>query len=169
MIDKSDEGLSEAAKNFLIATDYETGSHGKPKDLTRAATYMIQAAELGHCLAAYDVAAMYFHGRGVPRDLELARQWALRLNALGSSEYAERLLTAIDQKESGTSNTDETPPKEPERRTSAIKRNLFEFAKSVGQTILGICLLASVGYCSGGGHFEKDDGLGEVPDQYRKP
>ena len=37
MIDRGDEVMSEGAKNFLLAADYETGRHGKPKDLTQAA------------------------------------------------------------------------------------------------------------------------------------
>ena len=168
MIDRGDEVMSEGAKNFLLAADYETGRHGKPKDLTQAANYMIKAAELGHCLAVYNVAAMYFHGRGVPRDLEIARAWALRLKALDGLEFAEKLLVAIDEKENEPNITSAIPARESRRTKSDIKRSLFEFAKSVGQTLLGIFLLASIGYCSGG-RLEKYDGVDEIPDHYRKP
>ena len=168
MIDKGDEVMSEGAKNFFLATDYETGRHGKLKDLTQAANYMIKAAELGHCLAVYNVAAMYIHGRGVPRDLEIARAWALRLRALGGLEFAEKLLAAIDEKENQPNIISAIFPQEPRRTKNSIKRNLFEFSKSVGQALLGIFLLASIGYCSGG-RVDKYDDLGEIPDHYRKP
>lgn len=169
MTEKGDEELSEGAKNFLLATEYQTGSRGKPKDLALAAAYMVKAAELGHCLAAYNVAAMYFHGQGVSQDLELAREWALRLNAMGSPEFAKKMLAAIDEKKSGTDHSKETSTDRPKRMIDNIKTNFGEFAKSVLQVLLGICLLAGIGYCSGGGHVGEGNGLGELPDNYRKP
>lgn len=164
-----DEELSEGAKNFLLATEYQTGRRGKPKDLALAAAYMVKAAELGHCLAGYHVATMYFNGQGVAQDLELAREWALRLNATGSHEFAKTMLAAIDEKKSGTDHPKETAADKPKRKIDNIKTNFGEFAKSVLQTLFGICLLASIGYCSGGGRVGEGNGLGELPDNYRKP
>ena len=169
MANADEDGLSESAKNYLLAMDYQAGRHGKPKDLTQAAAYMIKAAESGHCLAAYNVAAMYFHGQGVSQDFERAREWALRLSAMGSPEYVEKILTAIGEKKNEIDSTNEVLLQNNKRDSNNIKRNLFAFAKSVVQTILGICLLASVGYCSGGYHAGEGNDPGELPDQYRKP
>ena len=99
MTNEVNDHLSDAARDFAIACDYESGTHGKPKDLERAFSSMSKAAEDGHCLAAYALCAFYFHGRGTPRDFKSARAWALRVKELGAGDLADAALVMIEAKE----------------------------------------------------------------------
>jgi len=54
-----------------------------------------RAAAGGSALAQADLASRYYEGRGVPRDMNLARHWALKAAPRGQRR-AERVLCALD-------------------------------------------------------------------------
>lgn len=233
----SEEINDEALEHFRIATAFESGSHGKTKDPVQAALHMIKAAEGGHQLAVYNVCAFYLHGRGLPQDLERARAWAMKLKALGSTEFADQAFAAIAAKEEALSKGVRAPSVAiaPERGPDHAKqaplkgspfwppilflgglgllvygagkvdsdypglgrsmigwvgvlgalgvllniiwgrtsketvKNFAGLMRGVAATILSIFLVGSIGYCSGGGRSSDGEGLGDVPDQVRKP
>ena len=99
MTEETTDESTSPADDFQIAGDYESGRNGRAKDLEQAAVYMIRAAEAGHCGATYNVCALYFHGKGVPQDLDIARSWAMRVRAQGSIELADKALSLIDEKQ----------------------------------------------------------------------
>ncbi len=237
MSEEAINGSHSPADYFRIAGEYESGRNGRGRDLEQAAAYMIRAAEAGHCGATYEVCALYFHGKGVPQDLEIARSWAMRVRAQGSIELADKALSLIDEKQRGmgaslsprestaTSRLSSMDEKnELSGRSSLLlpiyflvgvglllyvaseldnaypglgrsfigwvfglgalgillnivwgrtvketKKNFSELLRETAIAMLGICLLASVGYCSGGAKNFENDGPGEVPDQIRKP
>jgi TPR repeat protein len=60
---------------FVLSTIYEFGSGGEKVNHTEAFKWAMQAAQRGHMVAQHNVAGDYFHGMGVPKDLEQARYW----------------------------------------------------------------------------------------------
>jgi Sel1 repeat len=82
--------LAEANVWFEQALALDLGISGSP-NAVQAFTAMRRAADAGHELAAFNVAAMLDSGRGVPRDVAQAAIWYARAAARGNQRAAFNL------------------------------------------------------------------------------
>ena len=60
---------------FKLASLYESGRDGVPKNLPKAAALYLKAAEQGRADAQYNLAMMYESGHGVAKDAAEAARW----------------------------------------------------------------------------------------------
>lgn len=70
---RADEG--EALAQFELASLYESGRDGVPKNLPKAAVLYRKAAEQGRADAQYNLGMMYEGGHGVTKDPAEAARW----------------------------------------------------------------------------------------------
>ena len=58
------KGMKENKVYAIVnyATDYAEGANGLPKDLSKARELYLKAGDLGHAVAYYNLAALYYHG-----------------------------------------------------------------------------------------------------------
>lgn len=82
--------IHQARALRLEAARYEH-AQGVPRDYGRAYALYCKAALLGDALAAYSLGWMYFNGRGLSRQAELAVGWFKRAAKAGDV-YAARML-----------------------------------------------------------------------------
>jgi hypothetical protein len=82
-IDPEPEGIRK------MAMVYEHG-RGVRQDLKQAYRLYCQAALKGDAISAYNIGFMYFNGRGLPREPELAAYW-FRKAATAGDVYAQRM------------------------------------------------------------------------------
>lgn len=73
---------------------YLTGAYGAEQNLEKAAIYIRQAADAGHVQACRTMGIMHLRGDGVPRDMELGRQWLEKAAAQSDAE-SEVLLARM--------------------------------------------------------------------------
>jgi len=71
--ERADEG--EALAQFKLASLYESGRDGVPKNLPKAAALYRKAAEQGRADAQYNLGMMYESGYGVEKDPAEAARW----------------------------------------------------------------------------------------------
>ncbi len=88
-----------AAEQGHVGAAYKVAAMADPGDAVEAARWCRFAAERGHARAQYSLAAMLVSGRGVDRDLVLARKWlvlaASRLNDKAHVADAQRSLELV--------------------------------------------------------------------------
>lgn len=72
--------IMDEARNLYLAHEYE-----------RALPLMRQQAELGNPQAQYTLGYMYYHGEGVPEDMDEALKWIRRAAAQGDVHALEAL------------------------------------------------------------------------------
>ena len=71
--DRADQG--EALAQFELASLYESGRDGVPKNLPKAAALYRKAADQGRADAQYNLGMMYESGHGVTKDPAEAARW----------------------------------------------------------------------------------------------
>jgi TPR repeat protein len=71
---KPDSAPADAAAQFALALNYDTGA-GEIQDDAQAATWYRKAAEQGFALAQFNLAIMYDQGQGVTKDQTEAAKW----------------------------------------------------------------------------------------------
>mgnify|MGYP001327569807 CR=1 FL=1 len=76
--ERADQG--EALAQFKLASLYESGRDGVPKNLPKAAALYLKAAEQGRADAQYNLAMMYESGHGVAKDAAEAARWFKTFN-----------------------------------------------------------------------------------------
>ncbi len=76
MKERADQG--EALAQFKLASLYESGRDGVPKNLPKAAAFYRKAAEQGRADAQYNLGMMYESGHGIER-IQLKRPDGLKL------------------------------------------------------------------------------------------
>jgi len=64
----------DAASEFLVGTEYESGNH-VPKDYAQAAVWFRKAADHGLADGQYSLGVSYSLGKGVPQSYEQAANW----------------------------------------------------------------------------------------------
>ena len=74
---------------------YRDGDMGLPQDINKANELLLKAAELGSCSAQAKIAAAYYNGEGVERDMNKARHH-MEIAAIGGHEVARYLLGLIE-------------------------------------------------------------------------
>jgi TPR repeat protein len=79
---------------FVLSTVYEFGSGGEPVNHKESFKWALQAAQRGHMVAQHNVGGDYFHGMGVPKDLEQARYWYTKAAEQGFA-HSEWMLGRI--------------------------------------------------------------------------
>ena len=75
-----------ARAQFLLGMLYERGVPGHGKDLAKAHTWFLKAAEQGHPMAQYKVGASFHFGTGVTADRAQAVSWYRRAAGNGVAE-----------------------------------------------------------------------------------
>ncbi len=76
--ERADQG--EALAQFKLASLYESGRDGVPKNLPKAAAFYRKAAEQGRADAQYNLGMMYESGHGIEKDPVEAARWFKALN-----------------------------------------------------------------------------------------
>ena len=74
----ADQG--EALAQFKLASLYESGRDGVPKNLPKAAAFYRKAAEQGRADAQYNLGMMYESGHGIEKDPAEAARWFKAFN-----------------------------------------------------------------------------------------
>lgn len=67
---------------------YNNNNSGVTKNPEKAAYYFRRAADLGFAKAQYNLGRCYYHGIGVPMDMEKSREWISKAAAQGNQEAA---------------------------------------------------------------------------------
>ena len=80
-----------ARAQFLLGMLYERGVPGHGKDLAKAHTWFLKAAEQGHPMAQYKVGASFHFGTGVTADRAQAVSWYRRAAGNGVAEAQHNL------------------------------------------------------------------------------
>jgi len=80
-----------ANKMAILAWDYYNGTNGKAKNYSEAAKWFRKAAEQGHIVAQYNIAAMHRNGTGVIHDDKEAVKWYLKAAEQGYIKAQETL------------------------------------------------------------------------------
>jgi len=93
---KATKHLKVAAKDHAIAKlvlgkIYYEGGNGIIADYDESVRWYSEAAEEGHCFAAYKLGAMYLEGKVVPRNFEMATKWLTKAAKGGYSKAAALL------------------------------------------------------------------------------
>jgi len=73
---------------FRVAVAHFQGSDGVPKDHAKAAMLFKKAAEMGHGVAAGNLARFFYFGTGVQQNYVQAYEWAQRAVKLGETDAA---------------------------------------------------------------------------------
>lgn len=69
---KAEQG--DEKSQYAVAEMYEKGK-GAEKDLRKAFSWYVKAANTGDKKAAYKVGLFYYQGRGIPKNYKIARTW----------------------------------------------------------------------------------------------
>ena len=90
-----DAGDAEAHNN--LGFYYSQGMYGLPRDYAKAFEFRLQAAELGHEDAYYNIGNAYFCGSGVDEDMKNALHY-WELAAMMGNTNARHMLGYVGQK-----------------------------------------------------------------------
>ncbi len=66
---------SSADKLYSMAMNYVTGKNGYPDNPVKAAECFLQAAQLGHTEAQYEIGRRYESGNGIGKNVDKALEW----------------------------------------------------------------------------------------------
>ena len=94
------ELVEGAEKIRQSASNFEHGRDGVKQDFRQAFELYCQLALKGDTESAYNMGFMYFNGRGVPRDLNLAVRWFKQAAESGDAQ-AQRMLVRFQDVAAG--------------------------------------------------------------------
>ena len=86
--------LHEAAIRGSVDAVYGTGKQYLKTDIQKAISMFELAAEQGNSYAEYQLGKIYCFGQGVPKDLEVGKEW-LKASASRGNAYASALLEKV--------------------------------------------------------------------------
>jgi len=96
---EEEDRFEEECRNCPPEAIYKTGMmYFKTRNDQKALKYFQKAADMGHHAAEHNIGILYEYGRGVRKDLELAKSWYERAESHGSIK-AKKSIDRVIQKE----------------------------------------------------------------------